>query len=178
MTRAEAKIIIDKVIAHLKPYIVRGDVCGSWRRGKEELSDIDIVLIPQIIELKDMFDNVTGTTPVQGFIDTINSWEKIRGQPEGRYCQRVIDGQKVEIAIAQEDNYGCLKIIRTGNKEFSHHLMIRANKYGYEQRDGFLHNGDKVIPIREEIDYFNVLNLPYIHPSERDEHALRKLRPK
>lgn len=174
MTRPEARALADKLIALLKPHIVRGNIAGSFRRGKAELSDLDIVVIPQMENIKDMFDNVIGSQPIQGFISTINSWEKIIGEPTGKYCKRIIDGHKVEIAITTPKNFGCLLVIRTGDADFTHKLMIIARQRGFEQRDGYLYKGDKLIPCYEEKDYFAALGIPYIEPHLRDEHAFRR----
>jgi DNA polymerase/3'-5' exonuclease PolX len=175
MTRIEARALADKVIEKLKPFVERGLICGSYRRGQQDVGDLDIVVIAKTQNLKDMFGEVVETVAVSGFCDAINSWEKIKGSPTGKYCQRIIDGHKVEISIATKNNWGCLTMIRTGSKEFSHLMMKRALKVGLEQRDGYLYNGTKMIPVYEEKDYFTFLNLPYIEPHKRDEHAFRNL---
>lgn len=174
MTRLEARDLADKIILKLKPYVERGHVAGSYRRGKVELKDLDIVVIPKRQDIKDMFGTVIGTKPVQGFIDVINSWKKLKGDPEGRYCQREIDGHKVEISIATKENWGCLLLIRTGNDEFSHKIMTRVRRLGLEQRDGYLYRDDKMIPVYEEKQYFDILNLPFIEPHLRNESAFTK----
>lgn len=173
MTRNETRELADKVIAQLKPYVLRGNIAGSYRRGKPESSDLDLVCIPKREDITDMFGTIIGTKPVQGFCDVINSWEKIKGDPTGKYCQRIVDGHKVEIAIAVPENWGNLLIIRTGDKDFSHKLMIIARQRGLEQRDGFLYRENKLIPCYEEKDYFAALGLNFIEPQYRDENAFR-----
>lgn len=174
MTRPEARALADKVIAQLRPYVDRGLVCGSFRRGKQELSDIDIVCIAKTTEIKDMFGAVTDTVACQGFCDVINSWEKVKGSPTGKYCQRIVDGHKVEISIATTKNWGNISLIRTGSKEFSHLIMKIALDRGFEQREGYLYKGDHLIPCYEEKDYFAALGIPFIEPHLRDEHAFRR----
>lgn len=175
MNRLEARDLADKVIAQLKPHIIKGRICGSFRRGKEEMSDLDIVVLPQRQPVTDLFNSVIGEEPVPGFIQVINSWEKIKGEPTGKYCQRRINGHKVEIAIAHPNNYGNLEIIRTGPKEFSHLIMKIALNRGLEQRDGFLYRDTKLIKCYDEKDYFAALGIPFIEPHLRDEHAFRRL---
>lgn len=175
MTRLEARDLADKIIAQLKPYIIKGRVCGSYRRGKQELSDLDIVVLPKRQNITDLFGAVIGQEPVPGFINVINSWEKIKGDPTGKYTQRRLNGHKVEIAIAHPHNFGNLEIIRTGSAEFSHKLMKLALSRGLEQRDGFLYNGDRLIKCFDEKDYFAALGIPFIEPHLRDENAFKRL---
>lgn len=175
MTRPEARALADKVIARLKPHIERGQIAGSFRRGKPELSDLDIVVIPKTVEVKDMFGSVIDTVASQGFCDVINSWEKTKGSPTGKYCQRIIDGHKVEFSIATQHNFGNLLLIRTGSAEFSHLIMKLALSRGLEQRDGFLYRDTKLIKCYDEKDYFAALGIPFIEPHLRDEHAFRRL---
>lgn len=175
MNRIEARDLADKLIAQLKPHIIKGRICGSFRRGKPECKDLDIVVLPKRQPVKDLFQTVIGEEPVPGFIDVINSWEKIKGDATGKYTQRRVNGHIIEVAIAQPNNYGCLEIIRTGNSEFSHKLMKIALSRGFEQRGGFLYRGDKLIRCAEEKDYFAALGIPFIEPHLRDEHAFQRL---
>ncbi len=171
MTHAEGKILAEKVIAQLKPWVERGYVAGSFRRGKPEMKDLDIVVIPKRIELKDLYGDVVEKVPVQGFIDVIRSWKKIIGEPDGKYTRRIVDGQEVEISMCTPENWGNILMIRTGNSEFSHKMMKRALRLGFEQKEGYLYRDNKLIPVYEEKDYFDILNLPFIEPYQRDEHA-------
>lgn len=168
-----ARYASESIIFKLKPYCDRIMVGGSIRRQRNDINDIDLIVIPKRIEITDMFDNVIGTQPVKGFCDVINSWQKIKGDPTGKYCQRIVNGHKVEIAIATRDNFGNLLIIRTGDSDFSHKLMILARQRGLEQRDGYLYKGDKLIPCYEEKDYFAALGIQFIEPHQRNEHAFR-----
>lgn len=174
MNRTEARELADNLIAQLKPHIVKGRICGSFRRGKEEMKDLDIVVLPQRQPVKDLFETVIGEEPVPGFIQVINSWEKIKGEPTGKYTQRRVKNHIIEVAIANPDNYGCLEIIRTGSAEFSHLIMKLALSRGLEQRDGFLYRDTKLIKCYDEKDYFAALGIPFIEPHLRDEHAFRR----
>lgn len=175
MTFDEGKYIAQKVVAVLKPVTEQIKVCGSLRRLQKDVSDIDIVVIPKRTPIKDLFGNNSGYQVDPEFVKVVNAWEKIKGDPTGKYCQRLVDGAKVEISIANKENWGNLTLIRTGNSDFSHMIMKRVLKMGFEQRGGYLYDGDKVIPLYDEKDYFRVLNLPFIEPKDRNKDAFRKL---
>ena len=176
MTFDEAKYIAQGVVAKLRPVTEQIKVCGSLRRLRKEVSDIDIVCEPKRTPVKDLFGAISGYQVDPKFIEVVNSWEKIKGSPEGKYCQRLVDGVKVEISIADKTRFGNLVIIRTGDAEFSHNIMKRVLKMGFEQRGGYLYNGDKIIPLYTEEDYFKILNLPYIEPKDRHKDSFKNLR--
>lgn len=174
MTLHDAQYLADGIKAKLAPCCDRILIGGSIRRQKKEVTDVDIICIPRRDQVKDLFGTVIDTPPVPEFIDIVNSWTKLIGDPTGKYCKRLLpDGHKLEISICQADNFGCIQIIRTGNQEFTHMLMKRALKLGFAQMDGYLWSGDRRLPMFEEEDYFKCLDLPYIHPKDRDANAFR-----
>jgi len=173
MTLDHAKHIAQGVVHKLMPVTEAIKICGSIRRKQAEVHDIDIVVLPKRIPIKDLFGHITGYGVDRAFIETINQWKKIKGDPEGKYTQRLVDGEKVEIAIAKPENFGNLVLIRTGNADFSHKMMTAVLKRGLEQRDGYLWKDDKIIPCYTEEDYFSVLNLPYIVPEFRNKDSYK-----
>lgn len=175
MTLQEAKTKAQYVVNLLEPLCLKIEICGSIRRKQPEVHDIDIVCIPIRDHIKDMFGNIIGTQASPEFIRAVNSMKKLKGEPSGRYTQRELDGVKVEISMGTPANFGCLQLIRTGNAEFSHLIMKRVLQCGLEQRDGYLYNEDKVIPIDDERKYFSTLNLPYVEPEHRNADAYRSM---
>lgn len=175
MTLQDATTRAQDVFKDLEPMCERIMICGSIRRKRPECSDIDIVLVPKREPVKDMFGTIIGHDVYPEFIHCINRWKKLKGEPTGRYTQRLVDDVKVEISIGTPDNFGCLQLIRTGNSDFSHMIMKRVLKCGLEQKDGYLTDGQMIISMPDEKDYFDMLNLPYIEPENRDAHAFRKL---
>lgn len=175
MDYLEARALAEKVCYQLVPYCDKIKICGSIRRHKAECSDIDIVVLPKTVPIKDMFGMITGHERDPGFITTINQWEKVKGDAAtGKYTQRLIEGHKLEIAIAHPDNFGNLVLIRTGNADFSHLMMKIALKRGFTQEGGFLYRENKIISVPEEMIYFKTLGVAYIDPEKRNADAYRK----
>lgn len=173
MDYLEARALAEKVCYQLVPYVDKIKICGSVRRRKQECGDIDIVCLPKTKPVKDLFGMISGQERDPGFIKTINQWEKLKGDATGKYTQRLVDGHKVEIAMAHPDNFGNLVLIRTGNSDFSHLMMKIALKRGFQQRDGFLYREEKLISIPDEQLYFDALGVPFIQPEKRDANAFR-----
>lgn len=175
MKLADAEYLAKAIISELSFYCDRIEVAGSVRRKQPVCTDIDIVCVPKREPILDMFNNVIGQEVSPAFIKTINQWTKVKGDPTGKYTQRIVDGQKIEISMCNPDNWGNIFLIRTGDSEFSHMLMKRCLKLGFQQRDGYLWDEAGAIPLFEEIEYFNTLNLPYVSPEKRNRNAFRRM---
>lgn len=175
MELSEARYLAERIIYKLAPVTERAMICGSIRRQRPDPHDVDIVCIPKRRPIKDLFGNIARWMPTVEFCDVIDSWEKLKGDAVGKYTQRLVEGMKVEISMCEEDNWGNLTLIRTGNSDFSQIIMTRALKCGLQQRDGYLWNDTKKIPLHSEEEYFKILDLPYVAPALRDKDAFRNL---
>lgn len=155
MELSKAIEIANKVVEKLKPFTERIEIAGSIRRLKSDVGDIEIVAIPK----KDR----------SGLINIVSKWQKVRGEPTGKYTQRVLpDGIKLDLFFATKDNWGLIFAIRTGSAEYSHKVLATNwVKLGYKSIEGMLHKDGKPIEIREEIDLFNLLKMDYVKPELR-----------
>lgn len=156
MKLERAKRIAEKCKKLLESSCVKILVAGSVRREKVNPGDVELV-----VQVKDL----------EKFIKQVNKWQRVRGSPEGRYTQRIVDGEKVDIFIARPDgtNFGNIAVFRTGNRFFSQWIAgVRPEEVGLRHEDGYLWNGDKKIICREEKDVFRVLKVPFIPPIKRE----------
>jgi DNA polymerase/3'-5' exonuclease PolX len=159
MKLEEIKVIAEKYLAMIKPYCLKAEIAGSIRRDKPECKDIEIVCVinPKFLS------EFSGEVYKMG--------QAIKGTCYGKYVQRVLpEGIKLDLFIAKEDNYGVIKLIRTGNQYFSKWIMGKAVKIsGYICKDGYIMKPDITkIKTPEEIDVFNLLGIKYIEPKERE----------
>lgn len=174
MELSHARYLAEGIISRLKPTCERIMICGSIRRQKKECSDIDLVVLPKRDKKTDMFGLPAGEEVSAEFVHVVNQWPKIKGEPTGKYTSRLLpDMIKLEISITTPECWPSITMIRTGDSDFTHMMMIRARKLGFEQRDGLLYDGDRVVPLNEEADYFRVLQVPFIVPEKRDKYAFR-----
>jgi len=176
MELGEARYIAERVVHKLVPVCERVLIAGSIRRQRPDVHDIDICCIPKRKPIKDLFGTIIKHVPIQEFCDQIDSWEKLKGEATGKYTQRLFEGVKVEISICDASTYSIISLIRTGNSDFTHMLMTRALKCGFQQRDGHLWSNEGQIPIHSEEEYFRWLDLPYVPPQLRDANAFRKVK--
>ena len=165
--------IAEKVKSELEPFCNKIEIAGSIRREKPLVKDIEIVCIPkrdiQSVLFKDDLNLISSVS--QGFQKVVHQWEKVRGDSDGKYTQRVLpQGIKLDLFMAHEENWGLILAVRTGSAEFSRKGLGRTwCKLGYKSIDGMLHLRGKAIPIREEEYLFNLLGLPFIDPKFRTE---------
>jgi len=162
MQYKEALKIAEKYLGMLKPSCQRAEITGSIRRKKETIKDIEIVCVPTI--------NLFTEEPVAEFINMVNQWEKIKGEPIGKYTARLLPEKiNLDLFICQLDNYGNILLIRTGNWEFSKYWVdIVVKRNGYKQEGGYLWKGETKIPLFEEQEYFDLMKVNFIKPELRN----------
>lgn len=170
MKLEEIRLIAMKYVRMLEPYCLRIRIAGSIRREKAECGDIEIVCVVDTDERERM-----------KFVAMVERLEKVKGEPTGRYTQRLLpEGVKLDLFMCQEDNWGNIFLIRTGNWKFSRFMMgIRAKQVGLLHRGGYLwHNWESTdechgslsvkIACYEEEDVFRVLEMDWIEPKDRE----------
>jgi len=158
MKLEEARKIAEKYLDLLEPFCRRIQIAGSIRREKPEVHDIELVCIPK--------DN---PQDFGSFTNIVNSLEKVKGEPTGRYTQRKLpEGINLDLFMANEENWGLIFAIRTGSADFSHKILACGwVKAGYKSKDGMLTKNGQEIECREEEDLFKIIGIPFVEPRLR-----------
>ena len=170
MKHDEALKIAQDVVEQLRPHCERIEIAGSIRRVKPEVKDIEVCVIPKTIELTSgLFGDEKYKETSREFIDTVNQWYKIKGEPFGKYTQRrLIEGINLDLFMATEENWGCIYLIRTGSWEFSKQFMVWLLQKGLKCDGGYVWQGDKIIPTPTEERMFTLVGRSYIEPQNRN----------
>lgn len=173
----EATDIARAIMADLAPHCTRIEVAGSIRRGKPWVKDIEIVCIPKEVPIPavaDLFGNEerpSGKERDPGFAEVVkrHAGTLVKGQPAtGKYTQFITSaGVKVDLFTTTRDNWGYIFAIRTGSAEFSQSLAWRWKRMGYQGKDGMLTRFGKPVPLPEERDLFDMLQIPWVIPAGR-----------
>jgi len=163
----DVRPIADEALELLRPYCVRCEIAGSVRREKELVHDIDIVVIPKPYEIGLLaFD--------EDFAMVVNRWELVKAEliPNvRRYTRRRLpSGIELDLFIVNEINWGYMLAIKTGSHPFSiQKLAWKWKDKKYKGDDGYLKTLDgKIVPVREEIDLFNRIGIPWVDPRDRN----------
>ena len=164
---AEAKHYADRVVQVLAPHCHRCEIAGSIRRCKAEVKDIEIVCIPKRNKLIGLFSEEDGD-PVKEFCDQVNRWRKVKGEPTGKYTQRILPGNGIAIRTGSA-NYSAQTLgvawVKAGYKGIDG--MLTWVKADFKDVDGILIKRGAIVPVREEKDFFELIGVPFTEPENR-----------
>jgi DNA polymerase/3'-5' exonuclease PolX len=151
MHHAEALSLAEEALNALAPHCERIEIAGSVRRMKPDVKDIEICAIPRMVPAG-LFGDTLEVDPA--FCATVNQWPKVKGEPTGKYTQRVLPGgMKLDLFIATADNWGWQLALRTGSADFNQRVMLPALKArGYVLDEGAIWRDGQVVPTPEETD--------------------------
>jgi DNA polymerase (family 10) len=144
--------------------IVRLELCGSLRRRKETINDIDILVsAAKAGPIMDAFVALPGVTKVLGKGETKSSVELDRGVQEGR--RLVI---QADVRVVTDEQFPFALHYFTGSKEHNIALRARAQSFGLKLNEYELGGPKQSVACKEEADIFHALKLDYIPPEMRE----------
>ena len=129
MIYSQAQEIALRILKQLQPHSIVVDICGSVRREVKDCGDIEILCVPRITKIKDLFDTVIGEQRSLEFVKVVKSLGVIlKGKPDsGRYVQIDLpDGIVLDLFIPIRDDYYRMVAIRTGSADYSHRVLAVA----------------------------------------------------
>ena len=179
----------------MRPHCVADSVriVGSVRRGKPEVKDIELLVLPRWEEdesAEDLFGerprlnalHVWATSERTGQVIRwvkggrgklergVETLESTTPNPEGSYWRGYLPEHHLmlDLFLATAANYGGLEIVRTGPAEFSEAILAHAKRIGKKFYGGVLYAGaGALVPTPREEDVFAALGLRYLEPGER-----------
>jgi len=159
MTRAEAEALADKMTKLLNPFVDFVEVCGSYRRGREDPGDLDIVIILKENEsLPAIVEKLVGQYTAVNWLGE-------------KKTQIVVDGVKVDIKVSSPEGLGAALLYFTGPGGYNIGMRrsakskgLKLNEYGIWTRDTNVYLGGAT---EEEI--YAVLDKTYKPPEMRAE---------
>lgn len=157
----EASYLVEALRKHLQavPSIKQLEFAGSYRRGKETVGDLDIVIVSIH---PDEAMNQLGTFP---------RLQEVIARGDTKMSIRVIGGFQVDMRVVPEESFGAALQYFTGSKEHNveirgraKKLGLRINEYGVYREE---HLDHPIAGITEESVYAAV-KLPWIAPELRE----------
>lgn len=163
MIYSEALQIAERVKAQLEPFCHRIEIGGSIRRKKPEVKDVEIIALPKHYETG-LFES--------GLATIVNGWQKVKGELDYdtcRYTQRILpEGIKLDLFMPRTESWGYIYAIRTGSAEYNFKIVQAIKDSGHIAEGGrILHPVTGLCVVDTEVDFFNLINLPFIKPEER-----------
>src|SRR5262245_51317285 len=159
---AEADQIVQELREHLRgcKSIQQLEFTGSYRRGKETIGDLDILIVaPDPTEAMDCLAKYPETTTIIG-----------RG--ETKMSVRIANGFQVDLRVVPAESFGAALQYFTGSKEHNVILRGRAKDQGLKINEWgvFRVKGDKETRIggATEKEVYDTLKLPVFPPELRE----------
>jgi DNA polymerase/3'-5' exonuclease PolX len=151
------------ICRQIDPYVTRFQIAGSVRREKAEVGDIEIVAIPKLKTVRDMFQvEVATDSLLDQVIPTLGT--VIKNGP--KYKQIDLGPIKLDLfLVTPPAQWGVILALRTGPADFSQALVTARNKHGLlpshaKVEDGAVWSGGKIIPMPEETDFLKFCGFP------------------
>ena len=152
MNRAKASELILKVRRIIDRQVTATFVAGSYRRGKEEVGDLDFIVVG---------------ANLRSLVDSLHPEKVLRCG--SLIASIVYEGERIQFNVATTDCLGAALMHSTGSSEFNKKIRslaksrgLKLSQYGLKRADD-----DTVITSRDERDIFKALNLPYQPPEYR-----------
>ncbi len=150
-----AKNIRDKLITIVKPQFV--EVCGSIRRKKEIVKDIDVLVGGEDHErISSCFVSMPEVSEVLLKGDTKTS------------C-RLRSGVEADLRVVSESEFPFALMYFTGSKEHNVRLRGISKKKGWKLNEYGLFEGEKPIQLQNEEEIYRALGLAYVPPELRED---------
>jgi DNA polymerase/3'-5' exonuclease PolX len=173
----KAMSIAVPIVDVLRPMCEKVEICGSLRRKKEDVGDIEIICLPKLEPEKDFFGHVVSyhnrVEDVMRNMITGGAAEPLTNGPRNKRLflprhQIVLD----LFIVLPPAQWGYLLAIRTGPAKYSKKLVTIRQHGGYlpsnlKAKDGAVWSGSKYIEMPTEQSFFDVLGIEMPDPWKR-----------
>jgi len=151
--------IVEELVLFLKDskYVSQISPCGSYRRRKETIGDIDILATSKNKE------------KVIDYFLTFKEIDHIYAKGPTKAMIRLKNGLDVDLRVVEEKSFGAALLYFTGSKD--HNVAIReiAIKKGYKLNEyGLFDKNNKMIAGKTEEEIYKKLDLQFIPPEIRE----------
>jgi len=134
----------------------RAEVAGSYRRRKETVGDIDILVVTD------------SPHQVSAAVAALPIVRNVVAQGDKKLSFDFVSGLRVDIRFVEAEQWGAALLYFTGSKD--HNIAMRkvAMRHGWKLNEYGLFHKKKVIASRTEQEIYETLKLPYREPWERE----------
>ncbi|MEQ1828717.1 MAG: DNA polymerase/3'-5' exonuclease PolX [Pirellula sp.] len=159
-----ADYLVDRLRAHMTgcTHVQRLDFAGSYRRGKETIGDLDVLVI---------------SDQVSSVMDHFASFEligEIIQRGDTKMSVRVTDAFQVDMRVVPEASWGAALQYFTGSKEHNVRLRGMAKAKGMKINEyGVFDANDetKQLAGEDETEIYAMVGLPWVPPELREDRG-------
>ncbi|OGR90835.1 MAG: histidinol-phosphatase [Elusimicrobia bacterium RIFCSPLOWO2_01_FULL_59_12] len=158
----EAWAAAEAVLAEMKkaPNVKRLSICGSLRRRREIIRDIDVLA------------SAKNAKPVMDHFVKMPGVERVLGEGDTKSSVLTKDGFQVDLRVVDDADYPFALHYFTGSKE--HNIAVRhlANTKGLKLSEyGLFRHETQRIPCKDETELFKKLGMDYLPPEMREDRG-------
>lgn len=151
----EAERIRMQLSSLIPPQLI--EVCGSIRRRKEIVRDMDILIA------SDNHEKVTS------FFVSMPEVDEVLVTGETKTSVRMRSGIVADLRVVGREEFPYALMYFTGSKEHNVRLRGIAKRKGWKLNEYGLFNGDSLVKCINEEEIYRALDLPYIPPELRED---------
>ncbi|HLD10625.1 MAG TPA: PHP domain-containing protein, partial [Candidatus Nanoarchaeia archaeon] len=140
-------------------FILKAEIAGSFRRRKEIVNDLDILVTSN------------KSSKVINFFTRIKGIKKILTKGMTKSSIILENDLQIDLRVIKEESFGAALQYFTGSKLHNIHLRKIAIKKGYRLSEYGLFKNNKLIASKTEKEIYNKLSLPYIEPELREDRG-------
>lgn len=155
---AEAKVFADAVVRHLKqtPGIGQVEVAGSFRRRKETVGDLDVLVTCKKSE------------PAMDCLKDYQAVFEVLARGKTKMSVQLRNGLQLDLRVVPMESYGAAVQYFTGSKEHSIQVRRRAQERGLKLSEYGLFRGKRRVAGKTEEEVYKAVGLPWIPPELRE----------
>lgn len=161
----QALALAEMLVAELRalPSVQRLEVCGSVRRRKEVIKDIDLLISsPEPGPIMEAFVRLPQVAQVLGQGDTKSS-----------ALVATVDGRRIflqaDLRVVSDEQFPFALNYFTGSKEHNIAMRQRAIQRSLRLNEYELSGPDRRVSCKEEADIYHALDLDYVPPELREQ---------
>ena len=160
-----------------------GTICGSYRRQKEFVGDIDFIITdPRNRSIRGFYPRLITKQQTEkytiyfkdfllklqniGFLIEFLTGEDVKTKFMGIFKYNNIIG-RIDIRYIPYDSYYYALLYFTGNKDFNRNMRMVAISHGYKLNEYGLYKNNKSFKVNSEKEIFDLLGLEYVQPEKR-----------
>jgi DNA polymerase (family X) len=155
---AEADAFVQSLLEHLKdcPGIERIAPAGSYRRGRETIGDIDVLVVS---------NNPAAAMDRLAAFDGVAA---VLARGDTKMSIRLGNGLQVDLRVVAAESFGAALQYFTGSKD--HNVVLRgmAKERGLKINEYGVYRGDQCVAGRTEEEVYAALGLPCFPPEIRE----------
>uniref|UniRef100_A0A6M3LVD9 Putative DNA polymerase n=1 Tax=viral metagenome TaxID=1070528 RepID=A0A6M3LVD9_9ZZZZ len=147
-----------RVRMKLAEHNVKATICGSLRRGKKVVGDVDLVVAEPL--------GLAINCIVSDCIKDEVPCESVNSGPKS--VDLLINDIQFNIIASSEESWGAATLYLTGSKLFNILMRGRAKKEGYKLNRYGVWHGEELIAGRSEEQIFKCLGMEVVEPRDRE----------